>query len=308
MPKPESKMMKRRLANAYLSSVISITLVLLLIGVAAFVVINSGSVARYLKENVKISVLFVQNATEQDAEEYLGSVRALPYVHDTRLITREEGERELAEMLGEDFLDVFETSPVPISVDVTLNAEYVVPDSLAFVSEVLAASPMVEEVDSQQPLVAILNENLAKISAVFGVFILLLRADQQYGAAQRVRAQVHHPHHEAGRRHQGFHPGSVPARRAGAGPDLGVPGLRGHLGHLLRGAKLLQRAVRDIRHRDAARIYRNHFRVRRADMRAEHLFCRWQACQREQGRTLLLIWTEWQLPRGGSRSLSPGWS
>lgn len=174
MPKPESKMMKRRLANAYLSSVISITLVLLLIGVAAFVVINSGSVACYLKENVKISVLFVQNATEQDAEEYLGSVKALPYVHDTRLITREEGERELAEMLGEDFLDVFETSPVPISVDVTLNAEYVVPDSLAFVSEVLAASPMVEEVDSQQPLVAILNENLAKISAVFGVFILLL--------------------------------------------------------------------------------------------------------------------------------------
>ena len=174
MPKPESKMMKRRLANAYLSSVISITLVLLLIGVAAFVVINSGSVARYLKENVKISVLFVQNATEQDAEEYLGSVKALPYVHDTRLITREEGERELAEMLGEDFHDVVETSPVPISVDVTLNAEYVVPDSLAFVSEVLAASPMVEEVDSQQPLVAILNENLAKISAVFGVFILLL--------------------------------------------------------------------------------------------------------------------------------------
>lgn len=174
MPKPESKMMKRRLANAYLSSVISITLVLLMIGVAALVVINSGSVARYLKENVKISVLFVQNATEQDAEEYLGSVKALPYVHDTRLITREEGERELAEMLGEDFLDVFETSPVPISVDVTLNAEYVVPDSLAFVSEVLAASPMVEEVDSQQPLVAILNENLAKISAVFGVFILLL--------------------------------------------------------------------------------------------------------------------------------------
>ena len=174
MPKPESKMMKRRLANAYLSSVISIRLVLLLIGVAAFVVINSGSVARYLKENVKISVLFVQNATEQDAEEYLGSVKALPYVHDTRLITREEGERELAEMLGEVFLDVFETSPVPISVDVTLNAEYVVPDSLAFVSEVLAAPPMVEEVDSQQPLVAILNENLAKISAVFGVFILLL--------------------------------------------------------------------------------------------------------------------------------------
>jgi len=174
MPKAESKMIRRRLANAYLSSVISITLVLLLVGVASLVLINSGSVVRYLKENMKISVLLVQNADEEDAQEYISSVSSLPYVKDTHLVTREEGEKELADMLGEDFLDVFETSPVPISVDVALNAEYVVPDSLAFVSEVLAASPMVEEVDSQQPLVAILNENLAKISAVFGVFILLL--------------------------------------------------------------------------------------------------------------------------------------
>lgn len=167
-------MMRRRLANAYLSSVISITLVLLLIGIASLVVINSGSVARYLKENMKISVLFVPEAGEQDAQEYISSVSSLPYIREARLVTREEGEKELAEMLGEDFLDVFETSPVPVSVDVSLNAEYVVPDSLAFVTEVLAASPKVDEVDSRQPLVAMLNENLAKMAAVFGVFILLL--------------------------------------------------------------------------------------------------------------------------------------
>lgn len=174
MPKAESKMMRRRLANAWLSSIISITLVLLLVGIASLVVINSGSVARYLKENMKISVLLVQNATEEDAREYIGSVKSLPYVHDTRLVSREEGEKELAEMLGEDFLSVFEASPVPISVDVTLNADYVVPDSLAFVTEILSASPLVEDVDSQQSLVELLNDNLAKISAVFGVFILLL--------------------------------------------------------------------------------------------------------------------------------------
>lgn len=174
MPKAENRMIRRRLANAWLSSVISITLVLLLVGVASLVVINSGSVARYLKENMKISVLFVQNASEDDAREYVSSVTSLPYVHDARLVSREEGEKELEEMLGEDFLDVFETSPVPVSVDVTLNAEYVVPDSLAFVTEVLSSSPLVEEVDSQQPLVELLNDNLAKISAVFGVFILLM--------------------------------------------------------------------------------------------------------------------------------------
>lgn len=174
MPKAENKMIRRRLANAWLSSIISITLVLLLVGIASLVVINSGSVVRYLKENMKISVLLVQDATEDDALEYMNSVSSLPYIHETRLVSREEGEKELEDMLGEDFMDVFETSPVPISVDVTLNAEYVVPDSLAFVSDVLSASPLVEEVDSQQPLVELLNDNLAKISAVFAVFILLL--------------------------------------------------------------------------------------------------------------------------------------
>lgn len=174
MANPERRMMRRRLANAYLSSVISISLVLLLTGVAAVVIINAGSVSRYLKENMKISVLLVQDATEEQADEYVRSISSLPYVHGTYLVTREEGRAELEEMLGTDFLDVFETSPVPLSVDVTLVAEYVAPDSLAFVTSVLAASPLVDEVDSRQSVVEVLDANLAKISVALGVFILLL--------------------------------------------------------------------------------------------------------------------------------------
>ena len=63
---------------------------------------------------------------------------------------------------------------MPLSVDVTLNAEYVHPDSLAFVKKALAASPLVDEVETQQSLVEALTTNLAKISLVLGVFILLL--------------------------------------------------------------------------------------------------------------------------------------
>ena len=45
-------------------------------------------------------VLFVPEAGEQDAQEYISSVSSLPYVREARLVTREEGEKELAEMLG----------------------------------------------------------------------------------------------------------------------------------------------------------------------------------------------------------------
>ena len=77
-------------------------------------------------------------------------------------------------MLGEDFLDVFESSPVPLSVDVTLNAAYVQPDSLARVTAALAESPLVDEVEAKQTVIESLTTNLARISVVFGVFILLL--------------------------------------------------------------------------------------------------------------------------------------
>lgn len=174
MSKRENKLLRRRMVNAYLSSVISISLVLLLVGAAALLAVNVGGVSRYLKENMKISVIFNQEVTGEQAEKYAGSASLLPYVKDVRVVSREEGEKELAKMLGEDFLSVFETSPVPVSADVTLKAEYVVADSLALVVKTLSASPLVGEVDSRQGLVEALDTNLTKISAVFAVLIAVL--------------------------------------------------------------------------------------------------------------------------------------
>lgn len=174
MSKRENKLLRRRMVNAYLSSVISISLVLLLVGAAALLAVNVGGVSRYLKENMKISVIFNQEVTGEQAEKYAGSASLLPYVKDVRVVPREEGEKELAKMLGEDFLSVFETSPVPVSADVSLKAEYVVADSLALVVKALSASPLVDEVDSRQGLVEALDTNLTKISAVFAVLIAVL--------------------------------------------------------------------------------------------------------------------------------------
>ena len=174
MPHKENKMMRKRLVNAYLSSIISISLVLILIGIAALLVVNARGVSDYFKENMQVSILMKQEATDTQVAAYRDSVEALPYVRTARIITREEGTAELKEMLGEDFLTVFETSPVPVSVEVTLQAEYVSSDSLAVVTPALAVASIVDEVDCQQSLVDALNANLAKISAVLGVFILLL--------------------------------------------------------------------------------------------------------------------------------------
>ena len=107
MARPEKKMLRKRIVNAYLSSVISISLVLLLTGIAALLVVNAHGVTKYLKENMHISVLLRDEATEGQARAWATAQESLPYVHSTRVITREEGAEELKTMLGEDFLDVF---------------------------------------------------------------------------------------------------------------------------------------------------------------------------------------------------------
>ncbi|MBO4455949.1 MAG: permease-like cell division protein FtsX, partial [Bacteroidales bacterium] len=160
--------------NAYASSILSISLVLLLVGVAALLLVNARAVSDYFKENLQLSVLLRTDATDEEALAYQKSIDTLPFIKGTHLVTREEGAEELSKMLGEDFLSVFETSPVPVSLEVTLQADYVSPDSIAVVRRALSKSDVVDEVEWQQSLVEALNNNLAKISLVLGVFILLM--------------------------------------------------------------------------------------------------------------------------------------
>lgn len=174
MSRTDKRMMRRRIANAYTSSVVSISLVLLLVGVVTLLIVNARSVSDYIKESMHISVLMTQGTDQLDAEEYCRSVSTLPYVKTARVVSREEGTEELKTMLGEDFLSVFETSPVPISVELSLHAGYVSPDSLAMVTAMLSRFDSVDEVNCQQSLVEALNSNLTKISLILGIFILLM--------------------------------------------------------------------------------------------------------------------------------------
>ena len=166
--------MRRRLMNAYLSSVISISLVLLLVGVASMLLVNAKSVSDYFKENMQVSVLMKQNVSDEKALEFKERLEDERYIKSTTFISKEQGQRELAAQLGEDFLDVFETSPIPVSIDVTLAADYVSADSLEMVRAEISESSLVDEVVYQRSLVDALNANLSRISFILAVFIALL--------------------------------------------------------------------------------------------------------------------------------------
>ena len=174
MGKSENKIMRRRLRNAYLSAVISISLVLLLVGVASLLLVNAKGVSDYFKENMQVSVMMKQSVEEVDALVYKDELDRRDFIRSSVFVSREQGRQEMEQLLGDDFLNVFETAPIPLSLDITLNAEYVSADSIEVVKTYIMESPLVEEVVYQRSLIDALNANLSRISMVLGVFIALL--------------------------------------------------------------------------------------------------------------------------------------
>ncbi|MBR5833605.1 MAG: permease-like cell division protein FtsX [Bacteroidales bacterium] len=167
-------MMRRRLANAYLSSVISISLVLLLVGIAALLLMNARSVSDYFKENMEVSVVMRPTVSEEDALAFMEELAEEEFVNSSEFVSKEQGELEMVELLGEDFMDILDSSPIPASISLTLHASYVSSDSLEVVKAKIMEEPLVEEVSYQKGLVDALNANFTRISAVLAVFIVLL--------------------------------------------------------------------------------------------------------------------------------------
>lgn len=166
--------MRRRLISAWISTVISLSLVLLLVGVGALLVINAREVGDYFKENLQVNVLLKEQVTEEEALRYESKVAAIPGVRATHYISREQGKEEMTRLLGKDFLSVFEQAPIPISIDVNLEAPYVQADSLQLIKARLSESPLVDEVVYQTSLVDALNENLQKISLALTIMVAVL--------------------------------------------------------------------------------------------------------------------------------------
>ncbi|MBO4585744.1 MAG: permease-like cell division protein FtsX [Bacteroidales bacterium] len=174
MPPAASSTTKRRLASAWLSTVISLSLVLLLVGIGSMLLVNARAVSDYFKENIQVSVLMKDYVQEEEASAYETKIADIPGVRSTHLVSREQGMEEMSELLGRSFLDVFETAPVPISVDVNLEAAYVSADSLAVIKDILADSPLVDEVVYQTSLVDALNQNLGKITLGLAAMVAVL--------------------------------------------------------------------------------------------------------------------------------------
>ncbi len=163
-----------RLTYSYITTVISITFVLFLLGLVGLLTINAKKISDYVKENINISIILKDNVKEADIIYIQKKLDASPYVKSTIFVSKEKAAEELKKELGEDFVSFLGYNPLLSSIKANLYAEYANNDSIAKIEKELTKFPQVKEIYYQKNLVHLLNENIKSINFILLIFTALM--------------------------------------------------------------------------------------------------------------------------------------
>ena len=177
MARPEEIIIGRRLKTSYISTVVSITLVLYVLGLLGIIIMHTHKLSEHIKENIGFSIILMDNARTDDIRNLQKNLDELPAVKATEFISSEKAAEELMAELGEDFVAFLGYNPLFPSIEVRINAAWANTDSLEVFEKNVMQSRIVKEVDYQKNLVHIVNENVRRIGIallLFGALLLVI--------------------------------------------------------------------------------------------------------------------------------------
>lgn len=160
---------------AHATTIVSVSLVLLIIGIIALVTTSARRETMRLKESLEISVIMADSISDSSAGATLRDLRQQPFCRNLRLITRAEALEAWKNDTGEDLEAIFGVNPLSPEITFTMPASWSNPDSLKRMEKTLLAVPGVEEVALPGgDLVATMNDNIGRLSLILGVIAVVL--------------------------------------------------------------------------------------------------------------------------------------
>jgi cell division transport system permease protein len=170
----EQKITNVRLRSSYLSSVISMSLVLFLLGMAGLFYINANQVTKYFRDSIYIDVYLNDGLKESDISQFRKQVDIMSYTRETKYISKEDAARNFESEMGKDFLAILDGNPLPESIEIWISPTYSSIDSISLIQQQLESMPQVESVKYEKSILSLVNSNINKINLIMAIFILLL--------------------------------------------------------------------------------------------------------------------------------------
>lgn len=158
----------------FITSSISTTLVLLLLGLVVFFVLAANNLSVYVRENINFSVLISDDMKETDILKLQKKFDQQPFVKETEYISKKQALKEQTEAMGTDPQEFLGYNPFTASIEIKLHSEYANSDSIAKIEKVIKKNTNIQDVLYQKDLIDAVNENIRNISLVLLALAVVL--------------------------------------------------------------------------------------------------------------------------------------
>jgi cell division transport system permease protein len=160
--------------EARITSTLSVSLVLFILGIMAMLGILANNLSVYVRENIGFSIVLKDTATENNVAQLQASLANAEYVKAAQYISKEEALKEIMLELGENPEEIVGVNPMQASVEVRLKADYTHPDSIVDIDRKLSKYSYVEEIYFQKDLIQSVNDNMRTIGFILLALALVL--------------------------------------------------------------------------------------------------------------------------------------
>ena len=158
----------------FITSSISTTLVLLLLGLVVFFVLTAHNLSVYVRENISFSVLISDDMKEADILKLQKTLNQEPFVKQSEYISKKQALKEQTEAMGTDPEEFLGYNPFTASIEIKLHSDYANSDSIAKIEKLIKKNTNIQEVLYQRELIDLVNENIRNISLVLLTLAVVL--------------------------------------------------------------------------------------------------------------------------------------
>ena len=158
----------------FMTSSISTTLVLLLLGLVVFFVLTAHNMSVYVRENISFSVLISDDMKEADILKLQKKLNQEPFVKQSEYISKKQALKEQTEAMGTDPEEFLGYNPFTASLEIKLHSDYANSDSIAKIEKMIKKNSNIQDVLYRKELIDAVNENIRNISLVLLALAVVL--------------------------------------------------------------------------------------------------------------------------------------
>ncbi len=165
---------KYKIFNSKLTTIVSISMVLFLIGIVVLGLKIGDTLSAYVRENYTISIEIKDDAADKEISTLDEILRGQSYSKKVVFISKEQAIEDLAQEMGEDPVAFLGYNPLSASFVVNLKSEYTDNDKIESVVKSIKEYRIVENVDYQKQFISEVNHNIQKVSLLFLIVAAVL--------------------------------------------------------------------------------------------------------------------------------------